>query len=288
MASDDKLNQQVTGTSDSQGDLPHEDIVNPQEESASLHSLSNDVGSIDAFQIVKPNLLVQVHVRTVSHEKRRGQSKKHLDIPMIKKVKNHSFKILRVFLTLLVPPTRTGRSSAILQFVCFASFENQMRKAGLPLLGIQQRQALPVIRIKFAPRRSLDCPNVSLEKRRASNVFVDEYVFDPSPCHVWCRSPMASYEYKATSLPIQSSRFKCGCAPPLRKRCHKRPLSKTSRKTTEILRETKLTWPSSGTKIRMSPRTCSVSGLDHVANQTFWLAIFYLRIKTSILLLAAV
>jgi hypothetical protein len=49
-----------------------------------------------------------------------------------------------------------------------------------------------------------------------------------------------------------------------------------------------LTWPSSGTKIRMSPRTCSVSGLDHVANQTFWLAIFYLRIKTSILLLAAV
>jgi hypothetical protein len=145
---------------------------------------------------------------------------------MIKKLKSHSFKILRICLTLPVPTTRTGRSSAVLQFVCFASFENQIRKAGLPLLGIQQRQALPVIHIKFAPRRSLDCPNVSREKRRASNVFVNEYIFDPSPCHVWCSSPMASYEYKATSLPIQSTRFKCGCARPLRKRCHKRLLSK--------------------------------------------------------------
>jgi hypothetical protein len=158
----------------------------------------------------------------------------------------------------------------------------------LPLLLIQQRRALPVIQFKFVPRQRLDCPRASLEKTRAANVFVDEHVFDPGPCHVWCSSPMASYEYETMTLPIQSSRFKCGSALPIRKSCHKWLLRRTNRKTTEILQETKLTWPTSGTKIQMSLRTCSVSGLGHVASQTFWLAIFYLRIRTSILLLAAV
>jgi len=61
-----ELNQQVTGTSDSQGDLPHEDIVNPQEESTPLYWLSIDIGSIGAFQVVEPYLLLHVHDRTMS------------------------------------------------------------------------------------------------------------------------------------------------------------------------------------------------------------------------------
>jgi hypothetical protein len=40
--------------------------VNPQEESTPLHSLSIDVGSMGAFQIVEPYLLVHVHDRTMS------------------------------------------------------------------------------------------------------------------------------------------------------------------------------------------------------------------------------
>lgn len=61
-----KLNQQVARTGDSQGRFPHDDIVNPQEECTPLYWLSIDIGSHCAFQIVQPNLLVQVHDRTMS------------------------------------------------------------------------------------------------------------------------------------------------------------------------------------------------------------------------------
>gem|GEM_PF-2793147 len=44
-----ELNQQVARTSDSQGNVPHKDIVNPQEESATLYSLSIDIGSYCAL-----------------------------------------------------------------------------------------------------------------------------------------------------------------------------------------------------------------------------------------------
>ena len=61
-----KLYQQVARTSDSHGNVSHENIVNPQEESTTLDTLPIDVGSKGTFQIVKPNLLVQVHDRTMS------------------------------------------------------------------------------------------------------------------------------------------------------------------------------------------------------------------------------
>jgi hypothetical protein len=60
-----ELNQQVARTSDSQWNVPHDDIVNPQEESTTLYSLSIDIGSIGAFQVVEPYLLVHVHDRTI-------------------------------------------------------------------------------------------------------------------------------------------------------------------------------------------------------------------------------